>query len=62
MSDSDEETPTDHQLKFVLLGDGASGKVSFVVTEAPSVDGPELVSKIERPLILSALIVVHIHI
>ena len=30
MSDSDDETPTDHQLKFVLLGDGASGKVSFV--------------------------------
>ena len=30
MSDSDDETPTDHQLKFVLLGDGASGKVSFL--------------------------------
>lgn len=30
MSDSDEETATDHQLKFVLLGDGASGKVSLV--------------------------------
>lgn len=30
MSDSDEETPTDHQLKFVVLGDGASGKVSFL--------------------------------
>lgn len=30
MSDSDEETTTDHQLKFVLLGDGASGKVSLV--------------------------------
>ena len=28
MSDSDEETATEHQLKFVLLGDGASGKVS----------------------------------
>ena len=28
MTDSDEETTTDHQLKFVLLGDGASGKVS----------------------------------
>lgn len=30
MSDSDDETPTDHQLKFVVLGDGASGKVSFL--------------------------------
>ena len=30
MSDSDDETPTDHKLKFVLLGDGASGKVSFL--------------------------------
>lgn len=30
MSDSDEETPTDHQLKFVVLGDGASGKVSYL--------------------------------
>jgi len=29
MSDSDDETPTDHQLKFVVLGDGASGKVGF---------------------------------
>jgi len=40
MSDSDDETPTDHQLKFVVLGDGASGKVSFVDelrTEGPSV-------------------------
>ena len=31
MSDSDEETATDHQLKFVLLGDGASGKVRVVI-------------------------------
>lgn len=28
MTDSDEEMATDHQLKFVLLGDGASGKVN----------------------------------
>ncbi|RMX57711.1 hypothetical protein pdam_00005002 [Pocillopora damicornis] len=31
MTDSDEETTTDHQLKFVLLGDGASGKTSICV-------------------------------
>jgi len=31
MSDSDEETATEHQLKFVLLGDGASGKTSICV-------------------------------
>ena len=30
MADSDDETPTDHQLKFVVLGDGASGKVSLL--------------------------------
>ena len=32
MSDSEEETATDHQLKFVLLGDGASGKVFVIVS------------------------------
>ena len=32
MSDSEEETATDHQLKFVLLGDGASGKVFGIVS------------------------------
>lgn len=31
MTDSDEETTTDHQLKFVLLGDGASGKVRVII-------------------------------
>lgn len=31
MTDSDEETTTDHQLKFVLLGDGASGKVRVIM-------------------------------
>ncbi|KAK2558421.1 Ras-related protein Rab-28 [Acropora cervicornis] len=31
MADSDDETSTEHQLKFVLLGDGASGKTSICV-------------------------------
>lgn len=28
MSDSEDESATDHQLKVVLLGDGTAGKVS----------------------------------
>ena len=31
MADSDDETSTEHQLKFVLLGDGASGKVKELI-------------------------------
>lgn len=28
MSDSEDDSASDHQLKFVLIGDGAAGKVS----------------------------------
>ena len=28
MSDSEDETTTEHQLKFVLVGDGTAGKVN----------------------------------
>ena len=33
MSDSDEENP-DRQLKIVIMGDGASGKVSHSLTQS----------------------------
>lgn len=52
MSDSDDETPTDHQLKFVVLGDGASGKVSFLdklLNPVRLMESYKLVSKIDRP-------------
>ena len=35
MSDSDEENP-DRQLKIVIMGDGASGKVSHSLTRTQS--------------------------
>ncbi|XP_001635227.2 ras-related protein Rab-28 [Nematostella vectensis] len=31
MSDSEDETSTEHQLKFVLIGDGAAGKTSLCI-------------------------------
>ena len=51
MSDSEEEAP-DRQLKLVIMGDGASGKVRFVITiiQAKSIPSP-LFSQLPNSLI-----------